>query len=471
MFEFSAGQVCASCKENIVPPKKILRCSACKAVIYCSAECAKRDWGYPSMPGLPTHKMLCPHLKRHMERIPQTQALVKSFPWGRLESDDSMNFDIARGRFGVLGGPGFGYWSHRSGHIPHSEPSALDISDAPYVADIRKHWKSSAYLDGKDLLKGKHVSDKEGWKLPSNLIPYRNFFSPSNRPELVTEFEEGVVDWESWYRWRKLTKDSPAALLMNYPLSVYQMLVNCLEVASPKAGRPDKRIPLHVHLLGVEVELNYLPLFSEIALLLPYHDIKLVLFGGAVARLVKEAQTSPGSLASKSPVFTYQSPPECGSGAISVYLHSASANWSARGNYPALEMYGSRPDALVACNAGLASYREWTEVIQAVHVERIPFATTEYIEQSVEHQRDVMPMMLSGTSASPRPFEEYEIQLNPFQRPGQRQVPMYRLPNLINGFTLVVFKTKDPKNTNELKARKNVDIEKALGNLSLESLD
>ncbi len=49
----------------------------------------------------------------------------------------------------------------------------------------------------------------------------------------------------------------------------------------------------------------YLHRFSELALLLPYHDIKLVLFGSPVARIVKEAKKTPGSLATKSPTFTY----------------------------------------------------------------------------------------------------------------------------------------------------------------------
>lgn len=37
-FDFSVQQVCASCMRNVRPPKKSLRCSACKAVIYCSSE-------------------------------------------------------------------------------------------------------------------------------------------------------------------------------------------------------------------------------------------------------------------------------------------------------------------------------------------------------------------------------------------------------------------------------------------------
>lgn len=159
-----------------------------------------------------------------------------------------------------------------------------------------------------------------------------------------------------------------------------------------------------------------------------------MLFGAAVTRLAKAAKNYPGSLANGSPVFTYTAPPECGFGTVSIYLNSASENWSATTN--------NIPDALISCNAGLGSYPEWLPVIQAAHMRHIPFATTEYAEQSAEHQRNAMPIMLAGTRAVPQPPEEYKIQLNPFQRPGQRQIPMYRLPNIVNGFTLVVCKNK-----------------------------
>ncbi len=47
---------------------------------------------------------------------------------------------------------------------------------------------------------------------------------------------------------------------MSYPLSVYQMVVNCLELTSPNAGQANKRVALELHLLGAEVKLNFLPL-------------------------------------------------------------------------------------------------------------------------------------------------------------------------------------------------------------------
>ncbi len=174
-----------------------------------------------------------------------TQAITKSFPWGRLESDGSFNFDIARGRFGVLGGSGYGFWSHHSNFIERS--TTVTVSE---------------HLDGEDLLGNSHLSDEVGWKLPSDLIPHRTFLSLSTQPEMVTKFKENIVDWDSWYRWRKLAMESPAALLMTYPMSVYQLIINanCLALTSPSAGKSGQRIAIHLQLLGVKSELNYLPL-------------------------------------------------------------------------------------------------------------------------------------------------------------------------------------------------------------------
>ncbi|KAF8887266.1 hypothetical protein CPB84DRAFT_1787009, partial [Gymnopilus junonius] len=51
---------------------------------------------------------------------------------------------------------------------------------------------------------------------------------------------------------------------------------------------------------------------------------------------------------------------------------------------------GGRPDALGACNA-------WWPAFQAAHLHRIPFATTEYAEQSAEHQREmIISFILQG---------------------------------------------------------------------------
>lgn len=128
----------------------------------------------------------------------------------------------------------------------------------------RKIAESFHHLDGYDLLHHKrHLTDEQGWKLKPELIPYRDManLAAERKPSLVTDFKGGVKDWDSWYKWRRLPKESPAALLMSFPLSVYHLLVNTLQVASPTSARPNERRSLTVYLLGAEVELNFIPLY------------------------------------------------------------------------------------------------------------------------------------------------------------------------------------------------------------------
>lgn len=296
-FDFGVDAVCAGCREFIRPPKKILRCSACKAVIYCSGQvCAIcfymfrlesnfKMYSAQNATGLVHTSLYAPTTRfvhcfryfllfytnsyqRHMQRLLKTQNVLKSFPWGRLETNGTFNLDIARGRFSVLGSSGYGYWSHRGGTAPHAvEGFETGASSAPYAQSLRNSLKNLDHLDGNDLLKPNHLSDEQGWKLSPEFIPYRDFSkNEGRRPLLVTKFDGGVVDWDSWYRWRKIPKISPAALLMNFPMSVYHMLVNCLKVTSPNAGCKSRRVNLNFHLLGVEVELNFVPLYVSACL-------------------------------------------------------------------------------------------------------------------------------------------------------------------------------------------------------------
>lgn len=409
-------------------------------------------WSNQPYAGFPSHKILCPANKQHMQHIPETHAVLKSFPWGRLEKDDTFCLELARGRYDVLGNSNMGFWSQRGGPASHQfqgdggkqfERTAGDGGVSRLLS--HKIGQMFAHLDGYDLLHRKrHLSDEGGWKLDRTLIPFRDLsqVSKDNRPVLVTDFEGGVHDWDSWYRWRKLPKRSPAALLMHVPLSVYQIITKVLKLTNPGEGTAEKRVNLCVHLVGAEVELNFLPLLSELALLLPFHDITILVWGNAVQKLFDASRESglgasplKQSIAKKGPVFEYAAPEELGAGTVKVLLHRASALWNEaeldniRRNQPELV-----PDVLVALDAGLASYREWWEVIFVTHRDNIPFAVTEYAEQSLEFALN------THIPAARRwlPPRSYEIALNPFHRPGQRQIPTYRMPNLVNGFTLAV---------------------------------
>ena len=50
-----------------------------------------------------------------MERIPHLrQILIQFQPWGRIEKDGTFAELIARARYDVLGGEGYGFWSEPS---------------------------------------------------------------------------------------------------------------------------------------------------------------------------------------------------------------------------------------------------------------------------------------------------------------------------------------------------------------------
>lgn len=178
------------------------------------------------------------------------------------------------------------------------------------------------------------------------------------------------------------------------------------------------------------------------------------MYGPAVRDIVEHAKkTAPGSLAAKSspssPVFSYTAPKESGSGSINIYLEGRHADWPV--GLPDMADFGGMPHALVAPNAGLLSYPAWGRVIVYCIMMDLPFAVTEYAEQSAETQRSAIPIMLKntidqiGSSLGPlemanamRTDREHPIELNPFARPGQSAISCSRLPSLVNGFTMKV---------------------------------
>ncbi|KAJ7680716.1 hypothetical protein DFH06DRAFT_427451 [Mycena polygramma] len=410
-----------------------------------------------------THKELCADNKRHMLRVPAVNAILLQFPWGRLEKDGTFSVEIARGRFNVLGAAGFGYWSHRGGPMAHLSTGSMPEQLAKQGSMGKKAQEISAmfdHLDGSALLDTRHTTDRDGWKLEPELIPFLTFSSLWVPPRLATKME--IKDWASWYAWRRIPMESPAALLLHFPMSVYWLLVDTLRVADPKAGSPDRpRIQLNIQYIGAEVELNFLPLFSELALLLPYTDIKMICFGQAVHTLVSGAKAShPKSIAAQAspahPVYSYTAPDENGAGRIQIYLHGTASHWTPADADATLSPYG-RPDAIAAPNAGLGSYTAWYPVIVYAHQADIAFGVTEYAEQSCETQLMLFPQLLYAEAARPgsvigqvpgapsveaarkaaEKHWEYQVELNPFQRPGQRSVPT-KLPNVPNGFTIKV---------------------------------
>lgn len=201
--------------------------------------------------------LYCSIFQVHMEKVPQVQALLKQFPWGRIEKDGTFAEPLVRALHNVLGAEGFGYWSTPGGSNPHLKHA----SDPPRPARAPRIDDVKGFEHGYMLLSNQVLTDETGWKLEKRLIP-RLVFELGTEPELASKAD--IVDWDSWYKWRNLPKESPAALLLHYPLTVYQLLVNVLHVTGPKRNSATSRQALHVHYIGAEVELNMLPLYVRI---------------------------------------------------------------------------------------------------------------------------------------------------------------------------------------------------------------
>ncbi|TFY73667.1 hypothetical protein EWM64_g10345 [Hericium alpestre] len=339
------------------------------------ATCQVRAWKQPKYPGTPVHKDLCQRNKEHMKRIPYFRGEIFQFPWGRLGPDGTCNHNLIKARLKVLGsGASAGYWSIPGGLQPHDY--------------------SAATPQGMPRAEGTCLN-VELWKL-AKVEQVPKLFFDDDAPARPQPGQ--IKDWKSWYAWRGLPLESPAALLMDSPLSVYHLLVDVLKLVPSGGSATQHR--LNVHFIGAEAELNFVPLFSELALLLPNTHIDLTMFGKAAYDLVRMARkTKAGSVAAKDTVWSYTAPKVVGGGSIDVRLHAEGENWSRTVVENEVTGEVTMPDALIGLNAGLISYSTWQEPLMCSHHLDIPFAVTDYCEQTMDATAHALPIMFADIDA------------------------------------------------------------------------
>jgi hypothetical protein len=198
----------------------------------------------------------------YMPQLPYFQAQLSQFPWGRLERDGTFSNKFLQARFDVLDSDyrKAGFWAIPERINPH------DISDDPLFSSaaqpfmqFKDNTNLKGYAHGALMLELEEwPSDVEGWKLQDEtLIPH--IFFTGQFPPPVHPRPDQVKDWKSWYDWRGLSLESPAAVLMDYVLTTYYLLTETLKVVHLQPLK-EKQV-VDVHYLGAETELNYLPLY------------------------------------------------------------------------------------------------------------------------------------------------------------------------------------------------------------------
>eukprot|EP00457_Paulinella_chromatophora_P004177 gb/GEZN01004187.1/.p1 GENE.gb/GEZN01004187.1/~~gb/GEZN01004187.1/.p1 ORF type:complete len:517 (-),score=59.01 gb/GEZN01004187.1/:458-1819(-) len=432
---------CCFCHKDL---DRIQMCGACGAMRYCSRDCQKADWS-TGRPPMPAHKSMCKLFKRFAAR---SASLSDTFPWLITNAHGIFDETGYLAYRDLLVSSHLGYWSKDPQTvlgIRHKEQTgSAKLDDQPQApmfnllkTKLREQglWDDAEFVNGHALLETSLMSEEEAWRLPREEIPSFKRLPPAAP-------EKYLCSWREYYIYRKLPLSSPACLLLQYPLTLYYIM--------SKLGLLRKKGTVLVHYIGAEHELNFLPVFQELAVLCPHIDLVIQMVGPDVAELFTQSGASTPCLltvaqASGKPgeVLDFQA-----FGRVRVQLVRAAeyTSWAAQQD----SVGNVKPDLVFAPNAGLLVYSTWQSVVCSCLCFRIPAVFSDYGESSLELIRhsdnasssSYLQSMLAQVKQKIVAQGQDEklidwgcmsrpIALNPFRSPSNNS-GIYRIPNQSN---------------------------------------
>ncbi|XP_071740142.1 uncharacterized protein [Rutidosis leptorrhynchoides] len=208
--------------------------------------------------------------------------------------------------------------------------------------------------------------------------------------------------WKDYYEWRGIPLDSPATLLLHWPLTIYQ----AVQLASARQLISETMDELCIHYLGPERELYQLSVFGELHALFPGVQVHIDFIGPAVSHDRSSCYVAKEFFFCKS-----------GNGEFSSYTttdNSSAITSSLHSGY-----YHDRyrditkeflPDLIIAPNAGIAAYKSWSATIELIREIEIPAIFSDYCEEACH----LAANCLTSVTGSPLTLP---VQLNPFRQP------------------------------------------------------
>ncbi|XP_027361341.1 zinc finger MYND domain-containing protein 15 isoform X2 [Abrus precatorius] len=348
-------------------------CARCEAVAYCSLSHQIAHWS--------RHKHECDRLQQQMKNI----EVLNNFPFTFsreatvqvcVKQETRCSFLNQRGLHRV------GMWMHEC------------------------NCGASASFDSLGL--------NNGWDLPRNLCPCW--------PD--TTVSEKLHNWRDYYKWRCIPLDSPVALLLHWPLTIYH--------AAQLVGlNPEVRDKLYIHYLGPEKELLQLAVFGELLALFPGVHVHLELVGPAIP----PHRDGEKIHISKHPCCN-ELECECKLASENTSLETQTGITSAltlqlwKGFYH--DRYedivkNSFPHLVIAPNSGIAAYSSWLPSIELIEKIDVPVILTDYCEEACHLAASCIK------TVSRRPLR-LPVQLNPFRQPMAVEESVLLLPCYSNCF-------------------------------------
>ncbi|KAK4263344.1 hypothetical protein QN277_028767 [Acacia crassicarpa] len=203
------------------------RCARCEAVSYCSIAHQIAHWSH--------HKQECERLEKQMKNVD----VLNEFPFTFSQEATYQICEKHETRCSFLAKRHLhrvGMWMHEC----HCGASCATFDQ------LNKGWDLSSY------------------------------FCPCSGPE--SPIAEELHSWEDYYKWRCIPLDSPVALLLHWPLTVY----HAFQLVGIKILNPGMSDKLCIHYLGPEKELLQLAVFGELQALFPGVCIHVELVGPAI---------------------------------------------------------------------------------------------------------------------------------------------------------------------------------------------
>ncbi|MCO5579481.1 hypothetical protein L7F22_033336 [Adiantum nelumboides] len=229
--------------------------------------------------------------------------------------------------------------------------------------------------------------------------------------------------WSDYYVWRGLPLDSPAAILLHFPLTLYFSL-HLVAAKTFKNDMLTKRI-LNIHYLGPNHELYQLEFFAELSVILQVEHIHIDMIGPDVPtfrnleefELFRLPKCSDGDCECKSP--SAKEPLNC---RVTVKI------WA--GLYH--DVYKQvaetfRPDFIFAPNAGVAAFSSWVPTMELIHRLQVPAIFTDFCEEATILASKCIQEVLQCEVTIP-------MQINPFRQPITPPCKVMELPTYSNCF-------------------------------------
>ncbi|XWS34411.1 hypothetical protein CRYUN_Cryun21dG0036200 [Craigia yunnanensis] len=318
------------------PPRK--RCGRCGAVAYCSASHQISHWK--------EHKEECGRLEQQMKHLD----LLNDFPFTFSQEATIQISEKKESRCSFLSKRDIhqvGMWSCEC---------CCGASVTSFDSSLFDHSRSESHT----------------WYLSNIMCPCRGPSSP---------IAKSLCSWKDYYEWRCIPLDSPVALLLHWPLTVY----HAIQIAG--LGSLTSEISkLCIHYLGPEKELLQLAVFGELCALFPGVLVQIELIGPTVPHHRNGDKIDLYSYAhciEKDCNCKYENEnTSCGIGTptssrVTLQLH--------RGYYHDCFRYISKdsfPHLVIAPNAGIAAYSSWLPTIELIKEINVPALFSDYCEEA-----------------------------------------------------------------------------------------